>query len=194
MDFSVIRPKPPAKKPEALPPKPPSSEPKPSPPPAPPSGGGPPPPPRPHGRAPPPQYPPLGPYVEELDRISRMQRLRSIEYTNARTWRVNFGDQNPNDNYYDNYNYGNYEYSNHPIRVHSYDHHGPHDNHQMLTGPPRLALPQPEYHHQALLGPRLALPPPDYNQGPPPPGGYYYPPPHHGGYFSDENPNGCMIM
>ncbi|PIN26186.1 hypothetical protein CDL12_01065 [Handroanthus impetiginosus] len=194
MDYSVIRPKPPAKKPTGPPPKPPSSAPPPS---------QPPPPPAPPQKPPPPHIP-VRPYMEELDRVSRLQRLRSVEYTNARTWRMNFGEY-PND-YYDHYGNYEYNYNRHPVGVHNYDHHGPlprlglppPDYHHALPGPPpRLALPQPDSHH-VLPGPspRLALPPPDYHHGPPgpPPALYYYPPPYHGGFFSDENPNGCMIM
>ncbi|KAL2239222.1 extensin-like [Sesamum indicum] len=175
MDFSVIRPKPPAKKPiDGPPPKPPSA--------APPPGGvqTPQPPP---GKAPPQN---LGPYMEDLDHISGIQRMRSIEYTNARTWRMHLGDY-PKD-YYDHY--GNYEHGHHPVGFHYYDHH-----HMPLPPRRQRALLPPDHRHSTLPGPplRLGLPPPEYHCGPPP-ATYYYPPPQHGGLFSDENPNGCMIM
>ncbi|KAK4440490.1 hypothetical protein Salat_0383900 [Sesamum alatum] len=203
MDFSVIRPKPPAKKPDGPPP-----------------AGAPPPQPPPPGKAPPQAQNQLAPYMEDLNYASRMQRMRSMEYTNARTWRMHFGDY-PNDHYD---HYGNYEYSHHPVGapgLHSYDYHlqglpprpplPPPNRHQSnLPGPPppehhrgpppRIGLPPPKYHRGPPLppppeyhrGPPLP-PPPEYHRGPPP-ATYYYPPPYHGGLFSDENPNGCMIM
>ncbi|KZV39078.1 hypothetical protein F511_30451 [Dorcoceras hygrometricum] len=182
MDFSVIRPKPPPKRPEPPAPKPPAA---------------------PEDKPPQPQYekplpphprptmampPHMGPYMEEFDRISRIQHLRNIEYTNARTWRMNFG-HHPND-YYDNTysNYGSHQNC-HPGG--SYMDGGYGTRHMFPARPPPLS----DHHPHCLTGPppRLALPPPEYNYFPLGPS--YYPAPHYGGgYFSDENPNGCMIM
>lgn len=179
MDFSVIRPRLPPKRPEPPTPKPSAaSEDKPSPPP--------------HEKPLPPNPPALmaiphmGPYMEEIDRVSRMQHLRNIEYTNARTWRMNFGHHH--NDFYDNSdsNYGCHQ------NYHSGGgYNGGYTHHMFPVRPQPLAE---QYNHYSLPGPpqRLALPPPDHNYGPPGPS--YYPAPHHGGYFSDEHPNGCMIM
>ncbi|CAI9776609.1 unnamed protein product [Fraxinus pennsylvanica] len=198
MDFSMIRPKPPAMKPPPPLPKekPPSSNPPPAAPKEPP-----PPPPPPHQEMTYPRGygpPRMGPYMEELDRSSRVHGLRSVEYTNARTWRANFGGYN--DDYYDNpYKYGPSGHQ--PSRYmlappHSHDYMSPlpsprlgvppPDHYHGLPGPPLRVLP-PSDHHHSLPGPprRLGLPPPYHHHalpGPPPRLGL--PPPdyhhHHG--------------
>ncbi|KAL8546972.1 hypothetical protein ACS0TY_006619 [Phlomoides rotata] len=181
MDFSVIRRK---KKTPPPPPEPQAPPPDPNPPAQPPPPG---------ENLPPPHHPYL-PYMEELDRAARFHYLRSVEYSNARSWRFNFGDQYPEQHY------NRFDYSHTPIvgyRGRNYDYDYPNQH-----APPRIALPPPDYHHclpvpppdygHYLPGPppRLGLPPP----GPPQPHSSYFPPPRYVNYFSDENPNGCGIM
>ncbi|KAL2488256.1 extensin-like [Forsythia ovata] len=176
MDFSMIRPKPPAVKLDPPPREevPHSSDPPPAEPEAPP-----PPPPHyqemayPYGNG-----PRMGTYMEELDRASHMHRLRNIEYTNARTWRVNFGGYS-DDYYHDNhYTYdpsGGHQPSRYMVAP-------PHSHEHMLPPPPtRLGLPPPDHYH-GLPGPppRLGLPPPDHYHGlPGPPPRLGLPPPDH---------------
>ncbi|KAL3633311.1 hypothetical protein CASFOL_022838 [Castilleja foliolosa] len=176
MDFSVIRPKPPVKKPSAQPPAPaapPPQPPKPAPPPDPPKPAGPPPlPPPPFGVVPPP-----GPYTEDhLDQAYRMYNPISVEYKNARTWTMNY------DNYSDNY--GDYYYSHHPVRIKRPTNNNDHPR-MMMGGPlPRhQALPPPGgYHYSGLPPPeyqRLSLPPPDLHCGPHQQHGLALPDHHH---------------
>lgn len=177
MDFNVIRPKPPQRKPDPPPPPPPPVE------------QPPPPPPEQYGVA----APPYGPFTPYMDELQRMERLKSVEYSNSRCWKMNF-DEYPNQQ-----QFGSSEYHHYPIvrsrGAHNYNHGHHPPPHDHLHGPgPRLGLPPVDQHYGPPTG--FGPPPPDHHYGPPPNLQYGHPaaPPHHGGLFSDENPNGCMIM
>ncbi|KAG6406213.1 hypothetical protein SASPL_133812 [Salvia splendens] len=212
MVFSALRPRPSKKNASPAPPpveKPPPAE-KPAPVQNPPQGGG--------GGGGPPPPPPYGPFSPYMAELQRMEGLRSVEYSNSRSWRLNF-DDSPNPQ-----QYGSSEYHHYPVgdlnRRRQY-------RQNRMPPPPQSYGPPPpnlEYYHDSprhaprlqnspRYGPSSSMQyfqPHDHYHGPMesyhgPPRQfsrpqldyhYGYPPQysHYGGYFSDENPNGCSIM
>ncbi|KAG6408525.1 hypothetical protein SASPL_131538 [Salvia splendens] len=133
MNFSALRPRPSKK--NALPATPPVEK-------SPQGGGG--------GGPPPPPYGPFSPYMAELQ---RMEGLRSVEYSNSRSWKLNF-DDSPNPQ-----QYGSSEYHHYPV--------GGLNRRRQYRPPPQSYGPPPsnlehyhdsprllDHHHHHQYGPR----------------------------------------
>lgn len=148
-------------------------------------------------------------HVSQVDQLSRIRRLNDIELTHSTSLRLNFRDYMDDD--IDDHYYSGYAPPPVPHEVHPYPPPGyPEPAPRIIPRgvPPPLGPPRPRYMTRGPPRPRYMTrgPPPI----PPPP-----PPPHHGlppqwperpaappppvgyppsNYFSDENPNGCMVM
>ncbi|GFZ01597.1 hypothetical protein Acr_15g0002060 [Actinidia rufa] len=126
----------------------------------------------------------MGVPMAYIDQVSQVRRVKNVELSHSRTFRMNFRDD--------------------PYECFHHHGHGlppppsPPCRYKPQAPPPRSCMHGPSPRPPPGPPPASRSPPEpsqcsaELSYGPSPPG--YYSPPYYGGYFSDENPNGCILM